>query len=286
MGVATALAVGGLVTSAVSTVKSFSDAAAQRRRQGEAEQAAANAMAEARKKLEINFYDQMAIKKEPYELAREAMLSQGAQAIQAAQEQSRGAAATAGRIQMAQNEGQAGIRTAMGKEMTDIEKMKLAEDARLRDVGVQLDLGEAEGAQQAAADAQRAAAAAESQAWQGVTSTVQQGLSMIPLYTKTPSARQASSLEKTAMGTGSNQFGLNQTDMQKSIASMGKVNNVDLSKVGEMTPMQYKSFIGGLDVNTLKQINAQFPKYASSFNPNVQAQQTNQVDIDPFLLYR
>lgn len=195
MGVATAIAIGGLAISAATTTKSFIDANNQKKLQKEAEQDAKNAMDAARKKLEVNFFDQMAVKKEPYELEREAMLAQGAQAIQAGQEQDRGAAATAGRVQMAMNEGQAGIRTAMGKEMTDIEKMQLAEESRLRDIGIQLDLGEVEGAQLAARDAQQAAAAATAQGWEGVANTAQQGLDMIPLFLKTPVQKERQKFE-------------------------------------------------------------------------------------------
>jgi vacuolar-type H+-ATPase subunit H/type II secretory pathway pseudopilin PulG len=266
MGVATAIAIGGLVVSAATTTKSFIDAGKQNKLKKEADQDAKNAMDAARKKLEVNYYDLMAVKKEPYELEREAMLSQGAQAIEAGQEQERGAAATAGRVQMAMNEGQSGIRTAMGKEMTDIEKLQLGEDSRLRDVGVQLDLGEAEGAQAAARDAQQAAAAATSQAWQGVASTAQQGLAMVSLYPKTASARQAAKLGKTAMGTGSNQLGLSQADMQNRVASMGSINGTDLSKVGGMNSMEYNAFMGGLDKATLKQIRAKFPSLMPNSN--------------------
>lgn len=182
MAVATALAVGGLITSAASTTASFIQAGKQKKLQRQAEADAQAAMDEARKKLEINYFEQMAIQKEPYELEREALLSQGAQAIQAGQESERGAAATAGRIQMGMNEAQAGIRTAMGKEMADIQKMQLTEESRLRDVGTQLDLAEAEGAQQAAAQAQQAAAQATAQGFQGLTSLASQGLQMVELY--------------------------------------------------------------------------------------------------------
>ena len=68
------------------------------------------------------------------------MLSQGAQAIQAGVESERGAAATAGRIQMAANEGQGAIRTAMGQDMQQLEMLSAQEEGRLRDIGVQLDL--------------------------------------------------------------------------------------------------------------------------------------------------
>jgi hypothetical protein len=92
MGVATAVAIGGLAISAGTTAMSFVQAGEQKSKQRKAEAEAAKAMAEARKKLEINFTDKMAIKKEPYELQREAMLSAGAQAIQAGVESERGAA--------------------------------------------------------------------------------------------------------------------------------------------------------------------------------------------------
>jgi hypothetical protein len=276
---ATALAIGGLAISAATTTKSFIDAGKQKKLQKEAEQDAKNAMDAARKKLEVNFFDQMAVKKEPYELEREAMLAQGAQAIQAGQEQERGAAATAGRVQMAMNEGQAGIRTAMGKEMTDIEKMQLAEESRLRDIGIQLDLGETEGAQLAARDAQQAAAASTAQGFEGLANTAQQGLAMVPLFTKTPEARQLANLQQSAMGTGKGQLGLSQMDMQKKIAAMGTINNVDFSKVSSMNPMEYNAFMVGLDKGTLQQVNSRFrtnPSLQSQDNlPNPQIDYTN-----------
>ena len=156
----------------------------QKRLQREAEADAAKAMADARKKLEINYYDQLAVQKEPYELAREAALAAGAQAIQAGQESERGVAATAGRVQMAQTEEQRKIASAMSEELTNLEKLSAAEDSRLRDVGVQMDLGEAEGAQQAARDAQEAKNLATQQAMQGVTSMITQGAQMMPLFSK------------------------------------------------------------------------------------------------------
>ena len=85
---------------------------------------------------------------------------------------------------MAQNEAQAGIRTAMGQEMTDIENKQLAEESRLRDLGAQMDLSQAEGAQMAAANAEEAAAAATSQGIQGLIGMGQQGLNMVNLYPK------------------------------------------------------------------------------------------------------
>jgi hypothetical protein len=185
MGVITtsaALAAAGLAATAASTGMSFAQAGKQKQAQRNAERDADQAMQEARKKLEINFYDSLAIQKEPYELEREALLSQGAQAIQAGVESERGAAATAGRIQMAQQEGQAGVRSAFGQELTALERLSAQEESRLRDIGTQLDLGEVEGAQLAAANAQELRARSMEQGMQGVTSLGKQAVSYIPLF--------------------------------------------------------------------------------------------------------
>jgi hypothetical protein len=184
MGVATAVAIGGLAISAGSTAMSFAQAGKQSKLQRQAEAKAAQAMAEARKKLDVNFAKQRSIQKEPYELAREAMLSSGAQALQAGVESDRGAETTAGRVQMAMNQGQADIRGTMGQELMDIEKDVLNEESRLRDLKTQLDLGEVEGQQLIARDAQEARAAAVAGGFQGLQSMGQQAMEMVPLYQK------------------------------------------------------------------------------------------------------
>lgn len=182
MGVATAIAIGGLALSAGSTAASFVQAANQKKNAAQAQRDAEKAMIEARRKLEPNYYAKLAVNKEPYYLQMEAASQEAAQAIEAAREQPRGVAATAGRVQMAINEMGGDIRGAMSKEMSELDKLKAQEDSRLRDIGVQLDLEEVAGQQQMAADAQAAAAAATSQGWQGVTSMGQQALQLVPLY--------------------------------------------------------------------------------------------------------
>lgn len=187
-------AVGGLVISGVSAGVSFSQANKQKKAQQRAEEEADRAMEAARGKLDVNFAEQMSIKKEAYDLEREAMLSAGAQATEAGIESERGSAATAGRVYAAQQQGQAGIRGAMADEMTNIENAIIEEDSRLRDLDVALDLEEVAGNQQAAADAQRAANAARQQGVQSTLAFAQQGLAMAPLYSKNTAA------QKSAMG--------------------------------------------------------------------------------------
>jgi hypothetical protein len=263
-----AIALAGVAVSAGSAGMSFAQASKQNKRAKQAEQDAAKAMNEARKMFDVNYMKSLAIQKEPYELEREALLSQGAMAIQAGAESERGSAATAGRVQMAQNEAMAGQRTAMGKDLTDLELKTANEESRLRDIQANMSIGEAVGQQEIATEAQKARAAAVESGMASATSALQQGIQMIPLYTKTPSARIANRIEDTAMGTGRGDYGLSQADMQKSIASMGSVNNVDLSGVAKLNPNQYQAFMSGLDKNTLKQIQANMSTSMSSFNPN------------------
>lgn len=274
MGVATAVAIGGLAVSAASTTMSFVQAGQQKKRQRQAEADAAAAMAEARKKLEVNYAEQRSIQKEPYELAREAMASTAAQSIKAGQESDKGAEATAGKVQMAMNEGQAQIRTAMGQELTDIEKDITNEDARLRDLGVQLDLGEAEGQQLMAKEAEERAAAANMEGFQGAASTLQQGLAMVPLYTQNNAAQKAALGKMSLSNEEFQQIGNikgKKGGVSKTMgaAGEGQFTNLDLEKIGNMSKREYRQFKRELTPQQKQLLfgNQQFMQNYNPFNP-------------------
>jgi hypothetical protein len=232
---ATLIAAGaGVASSLGGSAMSFTQANKQKKLERQAVQEAEKAMASARARLDVNYMDALSVQKEPYELQREAMLSQGTQATDAAQESERGAASAAGRVQMAQNEAQGGIRTEMGKELTEIERLKVAEDSRLRDLQTQLDLGEVEGAQMAARNAQEMAAQATTQGFEGLTSAATQAANMVPLYLRT---------------------GITQ----------------DSLKGMQFTPEQYNQFgqVGGnaLDFNAIQNMNrGQFNQFRNDLN--------------------
>jgi hypothetical protein len=270
MAVTTA-AVIGIAATAASTTMSFVQAGKQKEAMRNAERDADEAMQAARKKLEQNFYNKLSIQKEPYELQREALLSQGAQAIQAGVESERGAAATAGRIQMAQQEGQAGIRSAMGQELSNLEKLSAQEDSRLRDVGTQLDLEEVAGAQLKAANAQELAAQAEQQGWQGVVSTAGQVASALPLFAQNPSA-QKSALGDMKMTTEEFQkFGNvmgKGGGLSKSMGAAGTdgFTNLDLGAIKNMTNAQYRQFKNEL-TPAQKQMLFTNKQYLDNYNP-------------------
>lgn len=278
----TAIALGGLAVSAGSAGMSFAQAGKQKQAQRKAEQDASIAMDEARKKLEVNFYAQQGIKKEPYELERDALLAQGAQAIQAGVESERGAAATAGRVQLGMNEAQAGVRTAMGRELTDLENKQLAEESRLQGLSAGLDLEEAKGAGQAAAAARNLSAQSMQQGLAGLASTAGQAVDMIPLFAKTASAKQFGALEQeynkaVGMGTIGGSFKDlrgNPLSFQQAISKM-KNSGLDLKGTSTMNPDAFQAFITGQDAGILKNIRKE------GFGSGIQPYSQNPFQILP-----
>ena len=261
MAALTSIAAGiGIASSLGGAAMSFTQANKQKKLQGQAEAEAAKAMLQARGRLDVNYMDALSVQKEPYELQREAMLAQGAQTIDAAQESERGTAAAAGRVQMAQDEAQGGIRTAMGKELTEIERLKVAEEARLRDLQTQLDLGEVEGAQMAARNAQEMAAQATTQGFEGLTSAATQVANLVPLYARTGITQdslkgmQYTPEQMKAFGqVGGNTLGA---------PGSNGFTNLDFDAIQNMNPSQFNQFKNDLtrpQRNMLREYNAFSP---------------------------
>lgn len=258
--IAAASAAIGIAATAGTTAASFAQARKQRRLQLDAEAKAQEMMSEAQKKLEVNYYDQLAIQKEPYELEREALLSAGAQAIEAGKESERGAAAVAGRVQAAQVAGQREVASAMGQEMLDLEKLSAQEESRLRDIQTQIDIDRARGAQLAAAQAYEAANIANQQGIQGVISLGQQVAAAVPLYSQSGSAKQLGKLEadygkaiKSGQQLKPEFYGASGQPLpfQEAVGKMGGYG-VDVSKVGTMKPMEFMDYMGQQQKGNIK----------------------------------
>ena len=173
-----------VASAGLGTYMSFSQASQAKKKQAKAEAMVKDKMSQARKKLETNYMDVLSINKEPFERQREALLSAGAQALEAGIESERGGAATAGRLLAAQTEAQGQVRDAQSDRLFDLEAAQAEEDSRLRDIGVQLDLGEVAGAQEAASNAADKAAMMTNQGLQGVVNTAAAIGSAAPLYAK------------------------------------------------------------------------------------------------------
>ena len=176
---ATALTLAAVGSQLAGSAQSFAQARKQKAKQREAEATADKYMREARRKLEKNYMESLAIQKEPYELEREAALVAGAQATEALRESDRGMGRV-GAIYGQQQQAQRQIASAMGQEMMGIDLAIAQEDTRLRDIGTQIDLGEATGQQMAAADADEARAQAIQQGFAGVQQGISAGLDFIP----------------------------------------------------------------------------------------------------------
>ncbi len=190
MALGTAAAIAGIASTAVGTGLSFAQANSQKKAMKAADAKAAQYMADARKRLEVNYMDELAINKEPYQRQREAMLAAGAQAQQASVEGSeRGSAANTGRILAAQQQAQGDIRDQMNRDMFNLEAASAEEDSRLRDINTQLDMGEISGAQQQSAQASAARQAALSQGIQGAVNTIEGAIALPDLYKKDKDAR-------------------------------------------------------------------------------------------------
>ena len=185
MAVATATALGLVAagSSLAGSGVSFSNAAKQKKIQREAETDADAAMASARKSLEKNYMESLSIQKEPYELEREAMLSAGAQAVEALRESERGAGRV-GAIYAQQQQGQRQIAAGMGQELFNLDYLAKEEDSRLRDINTQLDLGEVQGAQLQAANAEERRQQQIMGGIQGIGGAANAGLDIMNLYSK------------------------------------------------------------------------------------------------------
>lgn len=251
------IAIAGLAITVGTTTASFIQANKQKNLQENAEKKAEQAMKDARAALGVNYFEDLAINKEAYELERDATLQAQAGALQALQESGqRGVAGGVGRLAIAGQQQQAKTRTAMAKELGDLEKLTAQEESRLRDLGVQLDLEEVAGAQQAAAQAQEMRAAKIGEGIQGIGSIAQQGMSMVPLYQQNQAAQRAA-IGKMA-GTESGLSTLKNTfDPNSMSPSMMDNNpfNINASQFGDavtqqyyqnMTPQQYRGFKRGL----------------------------------------
>ena len=160
---------------------SFANARKQKQRQREAEATADKYMKEARRKLEKNYMESLAIQKEPYELEREASLVAGAQAIEALRESERGMGRV-GAVQAQQQQAQRQIAAAMGQEMFNLDYLTAQEESRLRDIGTQLDLGEVTGAQLQAAEAEERRQRQLQSGVQAIGSAAMTGLDAMALY--------------------------------------------------------------------------------------------------------
>ncbi len=242
MVLSTALSLAAAGSQLAGAGMSFAAARKQKRAQAQAEKQADMAMASARKSLEKNYMDSLAIQKEPYELERDAALVAGAQATEALRESDRGMGRV-GAIYGQQQQAQRQIASAMGQEMFNLDYLSAQEDARLRDIGTQLDLGEVTGAQLAAANAEERRQQQLQAGAAGIGGAAMTGLDAMALYRgtkKTGAGLDTTSLRKVGDTPLDRLDAMNSFDpMQSLIGSVG-----DLNKQSRIDPSSLDPIFG------------------------------------------
>ncbi len=272
-----ALGLTSLAVGAATTGASFIQAGAQKRKRDAAQKAADKAMADARKRLDVNYMEDLGINKGIYDIARDRSMVGAAGQLQAAREGSaRGVASTAGQVYQQDLLGQQQVRAAQEGEMNRIEGLIAGEDARLAGLQANLSLQEAEGAQQAARDAESARVSAIGEGIEGAIGSVGQAVSMGALYGKGGAGkRKESTASVTDSGIAGEIFGTNQVPSYLLAgtpaisANMGPSLNTPatslasttttvplntLASVDDMSKREYKNFERGLDPSVLRQI--------------------------------
>lgn len=154
-------AITGAVLGIGSAAMSFVQASKQNQAMKKANAEAARLMADARKRAEVNQYEQLSIPTEAYEAEFEANLAADQQAIQALQEADpRSLAAGIGRVGAQQAEEAEKTRIEMGQDIYNLDKLKADSREKIKQQLIGMDVGQAADQEQRARDAQEAKAAA------------------------------------------------------------------------------------------------------------------------------
>jgi hypothetical protein len=251
---ATTAAVIGIASSVGGTYMSFREASKQSKAATTARLDAEKAIAEAKKRAEQNVFEALSLAKEPYERAREASLASGAQAIEAGRESERGIAATAGRVQMSQNEMQQNIADEQTAQIQGLNKLIATEDARLLDYLAAVNMEEAAGAQKAAAQADKFRAMNIAQGIQGIGNIASSASALLPTYYDSKATNQYEKLAKQATASG-----LSQEQFQNKLVELsakpefGALSGVGFSEnsvdakgnpiANMMTPVQFQDYM-------------------------------------------
>lgn len=172
-------AIAALAITIGTTTMGFIKAGKEKRAAEAAELSADIAMAEVEKALTKNEMDALSLQTEAYEREADALKSAASSELAAIREgDQRGVLAGSSRIQGSITEAAATSREGMAAELGDLEKLSADEATRKNDIGISIKLGEAAGAQQAAAALSDSASAGNAAAMQGAASAAMQGVNI------------------------------------------------------------------------------------------------------------
>ena len=194
----TILAASALALSAGTTAVSGIQANKQRKLGEQAEAEADKFMESARSELDVNSYDELSLNQNQYNKERASLDKLGQLTVEANANSDRPGTNTQNIINSL-SDAQSKITDREVNELQDLDLVQAEEDSRLKDIGIQLDLGEVAGAQKAAADAEEAAAAYKKQFLSSLPQTAMSAVSMaVPLFQK---SNQVKGLESFKFGS-------------------------------------------------------------------------------------
>ena len=185
MGLETAaiIGLGSMAAQGIGAGFSFAQANKQKRELDKANKAAQKAIAEAKALTDINQLESLQVPLEPYRTAMREGTAQQMQSLQALQEaDARSLAAGVGKIGAVGTDYLERVRNKMSQDIYANDLLKAKEEARLQDQKLDISQLEAEGAQQASADAQKFRNQAITQGVQGIAGAAITGLSSLPEY--------------------------------------------------------------------------------------------------------
>lgn len=197
MAVTTA-AVVGIAAGGGQAIQGFMNASKQKQAARKANQAAEKAMAQARRRAEVDEYAGLDVPLDAFEAQNEANLAADRQAVEALQEgDARALAAGAGRIGAQQAAETEQTRMAMADEMFNLDKMKADSREAIKQQQIGFDVGEAKMQDQKAREAEQARAAAIQSGFQGIGKVATGIGELAPLYGKSMNDKRAGKMMNT-----------------------------------------------------------------------------------------
>ena len=184
-------AVIGVAGAAVSATQSFQAASDAKEASSQADKAAAQAMADAKRKAEKDAYAGLAIPLDAYEAQFENNLQTQTQSVEALQEgDARGLAAGVGAIGAQATNAAEGTRIEMGEEISDLNMMKAESKDSINQQLIEMDVANAREQNQRRADADAFRAQSINSGINSVTSGLESAASVVPLYGKNKADRK------------------------------------------------------------------------------------------------
>ena len=274
MGLETAVILGiaSLAMSTGTTIASGVQAGKSKKAAQNAEDRANQYMEEARGKLEVNEFDELSLRTEVFDKQRDQLAALGSNIV-AAVSQSDRPMANIQNVVDAVMKSEDKITDKEVKELQDLDLVQAEEESRLKDIGIQLDLGEVAGAQKEMADAKMRAAQYKKDFASGLQSTVMQGVQMgIPLFQKSAQIKGIEGFEFDGLtGPDALKAKLTNTDFIASLEKdkgFGALTRDDLTTLGGLEGDELTGFLRDkLSAGNIKYLTAPTKGNVNPFVP-------------------